>query len=387
MNLVGTRTHRPAASVTVRRMSEQTGPGASGTPFAPPGGPRRALDGGRAADEPHPSAEATSPYALPTAGATSPVTPPPAAPPTPFLPVSPYGQAAPYTPPGTYPQADAYGQAVPFLQPPAYGSPPSYGAPQFPAPPPSYGPTAAYGGPPSYGTPGAWGPPLGYGALVQPPTEGLAIASLVTSIAGLLVLGGLPGPVGVGLGIGALRRIRRRGTKGRGMAIAGVVVGAVSTLVCIGWIWLAVWAASSSPGVVSDFAFGDELPDYTLRSDLVVGDCLREYPDSWDLGTADPVDCGEAHALEIVAVLPLSGPVDASADPADAGFDRAFAQCTAHIERAAPGLLDEWTIWTDVSFPHPDDWSAGATTAYCAVATDSSGLRGSVLDGSVTGPE
>ncbi len=153
----------------------------------------------------------------------------------------------------------------------------------------------------------------------------------------------------------------------------------------VGWVWLAVWA-SSNPDVVSGLV-EDELPDYTLRSDLVVGDCLREYPDSWDLGTADPVDCAEAHALEIVAVLPLSGPVDSSAVPADAGYDRGFAECTAQIERAAPGLLDESTVWTDVSFPHPDDWSAGATTAYCAVATDDPELRGSVLDGSVTGPE
>lgn len=284
-----------------------------------------------------------------------------------------------YAQPGMYPPPAGYGQAAPFVQPPAYGSPAPYGAPQ-----PSYGPPAAFGGPPAYGMPG--GPVFGYGGVVEPPTDGLAIASLVTSIAGLLVLGGAPGPVGVGLGIGALRRIRRRGTKGRGMAIAGVIVGAVSTLVCIGWVWLAVWA-SSNPVVASGLAFHDEIPDYTLRSDLVVGDCLREYPDSWDLGTAEPVDCGEAHAMEIVAVLPLSGPVDSSSDPTDAGYSQGFAECSAQIERDAPGMLDEWTVWTDVSFPHPDDWSAGATTAYCALATDSPSLRGSVLDGSVTGPE
>jgi hypothetical protein len=221
--------------------------------------------------------------------------------------------------------------------------------------------------------------------VIEPPTEGLATASLVTSIAGLVVLGGLPGPVGVGLGIGALRRIRRRGTKGRGMAIAGVVVGAVGTLVFIGWVWLAIWAASSGP-VAPDFAFEDEIPDYTLRSDLVVGDCLRDYPDSWDLGTAEPVDCDEPHALEIVSVLQLSGPVDASADPSDPGYDSAFTHGSAQIDRAAPGLLDEWVVWTDVSFPHPDDWSTGATAAYCAVATAEPELQGSVLDGTVTGP-
>ena len=344
-------------------MSEQTGHQPSGTPFAPPGGPRPSLDPARATDEPRPPAAAPSPYAPPIVGQALPFAPPaiPQAPP--FLPAAPYAQ------PGT------------FAQPPAYGPPAPYGAPPFSAPPP-YGPPAPYGppqfSPPPYGAP--------YGAFVEPPTDGLAIGSLVTSIAGLLVLGGLPGPVGVGLGIGALRRIRRRGTRGRGMAIAGVVVGAVSTLVCIGWIWLAVWA-SSNPAVTSGLAFEDELPDYTLRSDLVVGDCLREYPGSWDLGTAGPVDCGEAHALEIVAVLPLSGPVDSSSGTTDVGYGQGFAECTAQIERGTPGLLDAGAVWTDVSFPHPDDWSTGATTAYCAVATEFPDLRGSVLDGSVTGPE
>ena len=318
-------------------MSEQTGHEPGGTPFAAPGGPRPAP--AAVVPEPRPPAGAPSPYAPPTAG-----------------------EASPFAPPA------------------------SYGASQTYAPPPSYGAPVGYGAPPPYGTADASGSPYGYGAYVAPPTDGLAIASLVTSVAGLLVLGGLPGPVGLGLGIGALRRIRRRGTKGRGMAIAGVVVGAVGTLVCIGWVWLAIWA-STNPGVASGLAFEDELPDYTLRSDLVVGDCLREYPGSWDLGTADPVDCREAHALEIVAVLLLSGPVDSSDDTTDAEYDRGFAECTARIERSAPGLLDEWVVWTDVSFPHPDDWSAGATTAYCAVATDYPELRGSVLDGSVTGPE
>ncbi|WP_162243377.1 DUF4190 domain-containing protein [Cellulomonas sp. Leaf334] len=366
-------------------MSEQTGPEPGGTPFAPPGGPRPAVDAGRSADEHRPPARGTSPYALPTTGEATPFAPP--AVPQPALGYPPYGQAGPYAQPGPYPQADAYGPAVPIAQPPVYGAPAPYGAPvPYGAPPPSYGVPGAYGGPPPYGTPGFPGAPFGYGGVVEPPTDGLAIASLVTSVAGLLVLAGIPGPVGLGLGIGALRRIRRRGTKGRGMAIAGVVVGAVSTLVCIGWVWLAIWA-SSNPSAVGGLPYEDELPDYTLRSDLVVGDCLREYPGSWDLGTADPVDCGEAHALEIVAVLPMSAPVDALADPSDAGYDRGFAQCTATIERAAPGLLDEWVVWTDVSFPHPDDWSTGATTAYCAVGTDYPELRGSVLDGTVTGPE
>ncbi len=378
-------------------MSEQRGQESGGTPFAPPGGPRRVPDTGRVADEARPSVEVTSPYASPTPRASSPYDPPaPSGQPGPSAApgVPPqhagygYGHGAPFAPPAPAGSAAPFGAAPYPATPPVYGVPAAYGSPAYGAPaaygPPSYGAPAGYSQP-SYGAPAYLGPAYGYGMPVAAPTDGLAIASLVTSVGGLVVLGGIPGPIGVGLGIGALRRIRRRGTKGRGMAIAGVVVGAVSTLVCVGWVWLAVWA-SSNPDVASGLAFEEDLPDYTLRSDLVVGDCLQEYPGSWDLGTADPVDCSTEHALEIVAVLPLPGPVDTFADPADAGYDRAFAECTALIERAAPGLLDEWVVWTDVSFPHPDDWAAGATTAYCAVATDYPELRGSVLDGSVTGP-
>ncbi|AEE46352.1 DUF4190 domain-containing protein [Cellulomonas fimi] len=364
-------------------MSEHTGNESGGTPFAPPAGRRLEPDAGRAAD-PHPPA-AASPYAPPAAPPSTPYgapTPYASGPGTAPFPSPPHGQPGAYAPPAGYAAPAGYGQPAPAA---AYSPP----APAGDAPPGTYGaqpPGAppASGGPPSYAAPAPYGVPFGYGAPITPPTEGLATASLATSVGGLLVLGGLPGPVGVGLGIAALRRIRRRGTKGRGMAIAGVVVGAVSTLVFGGLVWLAVWAWSNPD--VTGLTLDDELPDYTLRSDLEVGDCLREYPGSYDLGSADPVDCSEPHALEIVSVLPMTSPIDSYAEPPDPGYAEGFTQCAARIERSAPGLVDEWVVWTDVSYPHPDDWESGAQTAYCAVATELPDLRGSVLDGTVTGP-
>lgn len=383
-------------------MSEHTGNEPGGTPFAPPAGRRPEPDARQAAGTPPPVA--ASPYAPPAATPTAPYGAPasyPSVPAAASFPPPPHGQ------PGTYPAAGAYAPATGHAVPPGYAAPSGYGQPT-PAPAAAYGPPApagyappgtygaqppgappaygapAYGGPQPYAGPTPVGAPFGYGAPITPPTEGLATASLATSVGGLLVLGGLPGPVGVGLGIAALRRIRRRGTRGRGMAVAGVVVGVVSTLVFGGLVWLAVWAWSNPE--VTGVALDGELPDYTLRSDLEVGDCLREYPNSYDLGSADPVDCSEPHALEIVSVLPMTSPIDSFAEPADPGYDEGFTQCTARIERGAPGLVDEWVVWTDVSYPHPDDWESGARSAYCAVATDFPDLRGSVLDGTVTGP-
>jgi hypothetical protein len=69
-----------------------------------------------------------------------------------------------------------------------------------------------------YGQPSApgWGQPR--------KTNGLAIAALVCGI-GQLLLGILAGIPGIILGFVALSQIRRTGDNGRGMAIAGIVLG------------------------------------------------------------------------------------------------------------------------------------------------------------------
>jgi Domain of unknown function (DUF4190) len=100
-------------------------------------------------------------------------------------------------------------------QPPSYPPPPpgGYG---YPPPPPG-----GYGYPPT--------PPGGYG--YPPPsqgvgTNGMAVASLVCSLFGWLCL---IGPIlGLIFGILALNQIRQTGQRGRGMAIAGIVIGALA---------------------------------------------------------------------------------------------------------------------------------------------------------------
>ena len=57
------------------------------------------------------------------------------------------------------------------------------------------------------------------------PTEGLAIASLIVSLATLLFTGGVLSFVGAILGHIALSNIKKSGKGGRGMAIAGIAIG------------------------------------------------------------------------------------------------------------------------------------------------------------------
>jgi hypothetical protein len=137
--------------------------------------------------------------------------PPSGGTPDPYQPQQPYGQ-------GYDPNAPASGQ------PGAYGTPTSgqpgpYGSPQYPASGQPYGQNP-YGQPqyPPYGAP-------------QARTNGLAIASLVCSLAGLLTC--ISAPVGIVLGHIAMKQIRETGEQGEGMAKAGLWVGYIFTILGI----------------------------------------------------------------------------------------------------------------------------------------------------------
>ena len=138
-----------------------------------------------------------------------------------------------------------------------YGGPPQYGAAPRPADPYGASPSGAnpYGANP-YDTP-AYGAdpgpsPYGYGYAYGPGatyasqrTSGLAIASLVTSLVAFLLP--ITAPVGMILGIVALKGINRDQTQGRGLAIAGIAVGAIMSLALVVGIIAFVGLLSSIP--------------------------------------------------------------------------------------------------------------------------------------------
>lgn len=143
---------------------------------------------------------------------------------------------------------------------------PDYPPPYSPQPPPvpPYGyPCPPQGGPPGYGGPMGYGGPPGYPGPYDPyqpyqvrplETNRLAIGSLVTSIAGVVLgipltffcyIGLLIPIVGAVLGAVALNQIKRTNQQGRGLAIAGIVVGAVPVVLLV-VIVIAVMAVALS---------------------------------------------------------------------------------------------------------------------------------------------
>lgn len=137
-------------------------------------------------------------------------------------------------------------QPTPPPAPPAAGAsyPPPAEPPQYA--PPAY-PTAGYGQsgyaqPVGYGQPGGYGAGYGYGPVA--PTNVLSIISLIASIAGLSFIPFIGSVVGVITGHMSLKQLRTSGEKGRGMALAGTIIGWVGLGLCIlGVILFFAWFA------------------------------------------------------------------------------------------------------------------------------------------------
>jgi len=120
--------------------------------------------------------------------------------------------------------------------------PAAAGAPVYAAPPPMMPPGArgpAGGLPPMGAMPSSGS--LSFEPVPTPGTNGLAIAALCCGIAGILPVAAV---VGIVLGIVALGQLRRRIQRGRGLAIAGIVLGA---LWLVGWVALLVTVPGDAP--------------------------------------------------------------------------------------------------------------------------------------------
>ncbi|MER8233836.1 DUF4190 domain-containing protein [Streptomyces sp. NPDC094049] len=173
-----------------------------------------------------------------------PVTPEPGAA-VPPPPVAPGGPAAA---PGTYgyPAADsAGGYGYPTAASPAAPAASGYGYPGYPDT------SSPYGG----GYPGQPGWP-------QQPSNGMGTASMVLGIiavAGFCLygLGMVLGILALIFGIIGLKKAGRGEATNRGMAIAGIVLGAIGTLVSAVFVAFIVWAVVQDPGTFEESGSSD----------------------------------------------------------------------------------------------------------------------------------
>ncbi|MFC4053919.1 DUF4190 domain-containing protein [Actinomadura syzygii] len=240
-----------------------------------------------------------------------------------------------------------------------------YGAPPPPPPPPMPG---GPGGGSGYGP-----PPPSHGAPASEKTSGLAIAAFVTGLLGCF------GIVGLVLGFVALRNISRTGAKGRGLAIAGIVL---SCLWLVGGI--AIYALrgddSSTTGGKSPTTSATK-PKTVDAKKMKAGDCIND-----DQGSSNTTATGEPVEVESVKVVPCDGPHDGEVMAVfklpDGGMPTdktmatvASAQCkrlmAPRINRdpARNGLA------TSYYYPTADSWRAGDREVTCVAVAATEGKK------------
>ncbi len=202
----------------------------------------------------------------------------------------------------------------------------------------------------------------GWSTAPRPRLDGLAVASFVTATIGL-------GVVGIGLGIAALRRIRRGTTTGRGLARAGLVIGAVWTVVqvVVAASLLSAWLAARPLPLPVD------APQAAHVGRLSTGHCLGELPDDGAVGRVDVVPCGDPHAAQVISEFRFAP--DAVWPGQEAANERVAIGCELSEAEQEAGLVV--VTWA----PTEDSWDDGDRTGLC-VAHRGAGFTGSLLDGS-----
>ncbi|KAB1147692.1 DUF4190 domain-containing protein [Streptomyces luteolifulvus] len=257
--------------------------------------------------------------------------------------------------------------------PPGPHQPPEpYSQGQYPVHPP--GPSQPQG--PFQGTPSApYGPPYqlwgqGYSPYNRPaPVNGVAIASLVLGLLCFVPAAGLV------LGLIALAQIKKRGERGRGLAVAGSVLSSVG---------LALWAVSLSTGFVLDVWEGAKNAAKDSAS-MNKGTCF-DSPSGLE-GAAydfDEVPCAGAHDGEVFAVVTLpSGAYPGDDEVTDTADDKCYALQASYA-------MDAWAVPEDVDVyylvPTRQSWRLGDHEITCVFGNteEDAGLTGSLRNDETT---
>ncbi|OII60363.1 hypothetical protein BJP40_10740 [Streptomyces sp. CC53] len=219
--------------------------------------------------------------------------------------------------------------------------------------------------------PYASGPPY-----PPPATSGLAVASLVTGIVCCVP------PLGMVLGVMALRGIRRHGRRGGGMAVAGIVLSALSTLLVAVALTVGL-AGGGVPALVDELRGGG---DGASVHRLERGTCFDQpggAAGEQEVAAITEVPCEEPHDAEVTGSFRLDGAAYPGVEP----IERQAEQRCGEIADAY--ALDTWAVPRDavLFYYHPtvESWRfLGDRTVTCMFAADTGKLTGSLRSDATT---
>jgi hypothetical protein len=208
----------------------------------------------------------------------------------------------------------------------------------------------------------SWPPPP-----VRSKVSGWAIASFVFGLLGGVVLS----PI---FGVVALRRIKRFGQRGLGLAVAGLALsGAWIVVIVVAVVTGYLGSATRSP-TTGQITHSGSLSVFSLA----VGDCFNNPVGATSVVSVTAIPCNQAHNAQIYAKFNLAG--SDQSYPGTAVVTRlASSACNART-----GSLDKSKVTNSMTlrilFPEADSWLNGDRTVACMITNPTANLTSSLLN-------
>ena len=199
--------------------------------------------------------------------------------------------------------------------------------------------------------------PAGPAPAARRPTDGVAVAALVSGLVPAI-------PVTLVLGPLALIRIGRSGARGRTLAIISLVLAGLWT-VAAAIVAAAIITRPPPPEPVA-------LPQvFSLRA----GQCLDSG--ATGLSGVHVLSCGQPHDAEVFATFQVAG----QRYPGAASLQQSARQgCASRLTGYLNPELPATSLAQSFIYPGAGAWSAGERTVVCTVRGTSGPLVGSVRD-------
>lgn len=215
--------------------------------------------------------------------------------------------------------------------------------------------------------------------MAAPPsgTNGMAITSFVLGLLGLI---GISAILGIVFGIIALRRIRGTLQRGRGLAIAGIVLGSAWLAVGVALVATGAILGSAAPTQPSASSSGHDVSPFALAA----GDCFNNPTVTpghiTDVGSVVQTLCTQPHNAQIFATFTVSGSIldyPGSSKLTSIASSGCNARATASLNRS----MITSSMQMRLLFPLQSSWIAGHRGISCIIYSPTVTMKSSVLKG------
>jgi len=227
---------------------------------------------------------------------------------------------------------------------------------------------------------GQWGHERDRRPATVPRTSPLAVAALLCAALGWWLFG-LGSLAGIALGLVSLQQIQQSdgSLKGRGLAIAGLVLSAAWLVVAI-VVVIAIGAGGATRSAsTGKIVSRGHLPAFSLAT----GDCFNNPAGARSVSSVTAIPCTQPHNAQVYAEFKLTGS-DFSYPGETAVVRLASEGCNARTGSVNKAKTTS-AMTTRVLYPRENSWFVGRRTVSCLVVNPTADLTSSLLNSQPAG--